>query len=283
MEAGAHLGQLGRVCAFCRRPAAMTAEHVWGAWLKPFVPVAANKHYLHQRLVGRHGTQPRDYLQTKAGGSPLNSTVRVVCAKCNSGWLSSIQNTAKPHLVPLIQGSECIIGADAQAAIATWATMASMTAEFISRKLHSIAISSEARFSFMMTRSALPRWRIWIGHYRRRRWDGTYVHACQPIYHEGDLVIPNVQDRDVPLPTTQWSTFVVGQLYVHLASSSTSADWIETWDWRNAPRARRLLVEIHPRREQLIKWPTALLSDEDPIQFSQAHWQYLHNRFGGPH
>ena len=231
-----------RACAFCRRPAKMTHEHVWGQWRKPYVSRKSNSHSLSQVVIGRLGAIPQHKMSTRAGPSPLYSTVPVVCLDCNSGWLSQIQNNARPHLVPLIEGKTShLVSMEAQVAIVTWATMATITAEFISRRLATIAVSIEAREAFMSARRPLANWRIWMGYYRRRTWDAAYVHACQPIHHETDMIVPNldVGERHVPLPTTQWSTFSVGYLYLHIASSSRASDLISGWDWLNAPRARR--------------------------------------------
>jgi hypothetical protein len=267
--------QFTRSCAFCRRPARMTNEHVWGNWLKPYVHRIANKHILHQTTVDVQGSE-RHKLEIRAGASPLHSKVPVVCGDCNSTWLGRIQETAKPHLLPLVEGREnVLVGPAAQKAIATWATMATITGEFIHRKLASIAISHEAREVFKDMRAPFASWRIWIGYYHRLKWDGCYVHACRPIYLEGEIVPPNVQDPSTPLPTTQWSTFVVGKLYVHTASSMRAADWIAEWDWKNAPRASQLLVQIWPPKEPIIAWPIQGLTDADAWRFSHAHWALL--------
>ena len=122
-----------RWCIFCERPAKMTNEHVWGKWLKPYAPPGVNKHELVYATLGKIGTQDKTYTQIKAG-HPLNSQVRVVCAECNNGWLSGIQERAKSHMIPLIEGQQKLIGAEAQTAIATWATMATITGEHISRQ-----------------------------------------------------------------------------------------------------------------------------------------------------
>jgi hypothetical protein len=40
-----------------------------------------------------------------AARDPLSSQVRVVCGPCNSGWMSQLQNQAKPFLTPLFEGA----------------------------------------------------------------------------------------------------------------------------------------------------------------------------------
>lgn len=59
-------------------------------------------------------------------------------------------------------------------------------------------------------------WRIWIGRYLRGRWKGYWIHHSVPITEN----IPEELDAPVPLPNTQTTTFIVGQLFVHAMSSA---------------------------------------------------------------
>jgi hypothetical protein len=204
--------------------------------------------------------------------------VRIVCASCNSGWLSGIQNRAKDFLIPLIEGREHVFGIEAQEAIATWAIMATMTGEFTLGNLASIAVSQDDRTALFEKPHPLPDWRVWIGTYRRYRWNGHWVHACMPIMFNGDMIVPNVQESAVPLTNTQWTTVIVGNLYIHTASSSSSPDYIKNWHWESTPRARHLLTQIWPMRETIVKWPTHSLTDIDAWNFATAHFTRLHEK-----
>jgi hypothetical protein len=253
----------------------MTSEHVWGDWLKPYVRSALNKSPILQKTVGRIGTPDRDRVVILAGG-PLNSQAKVVCGQCNSEWLSDIQNRAKPHMVPLIEGRTTVIGERAQKAIATWATMATITGEYILGRHAFITVSQDHRRAFKDTSAPIAiGWRIWIGHYVRFRWLGHLVHACVPIHFKGDVIIPNVQDRDTPLANTQWTTIIIGNLYVHTASSGDHPDLIKNWRWPNEPRARGLLVQVWPSKESAIVWPPQSLTDRDAQSFATANFRHL--------
>jgi hypothetical protein len=96
-----------------------------------------------------------------------------------------------------------------------------------------------------------------------------------PIHYEGDVIIPNVQEPDVPLTNTQWTTVMVGELYIHTASSSTAPDIVRDWNWNSAPRARSILVQIWPIKERIIKWPFRSLTDTDAWRFAVAHFTQL--------
>jgi hypothetical protein len=251
----------------------MTSEHVWGQWLKPYLRRDVNKQHFHRRVVSFDGAD-QNTIRIRAGG-PLTSSVSVVCEPCNTRWLSGIQNRAKPYLIPLIEGRETVVGEVAQRTIATWATMATMTGEYTLNKLASIAVMPNERRALMDTLAPLPDWRISIGTYRRAKWKGHFVHASMPINFEGDIIIPNVQEPRVPLTNTQWTTIMVGQLYIHISSSNTSPDIIRDWRWSSAPRARALLVQIWPTKERIIKWPFHCMTDTDAWRFSVAHLTHI--------
>jgi hypothetical protein len=143
----------------------MTDEHVWGDWVTSVVPRTMNKHNHANVFVPRPGEPEPADVRIRAG-DPLSSQVTVVCGECNSGWLSQIQNSAKPFLVPLFEGAEHTISADAQAKIATWIAMATMTGEFMSRDPRRVAISQVDR-SWLKDETTVPsNWCIWIGRYR---------------------------------------------------------------------------------------------------------------------
>jgi hypothetical protein len=236
-------------CIFCGKPGKMSREHIWGDWLKAFVPPKMNKHNFHAQRINKPGATPSATTMLKAG-DPLRAKVRVVCASCNNTWLSQLQQQAKPHLIPLIQGQRTALGSTAQERVAAWCAMATMTAEFIDPDPHSIAVSPADRDWLMQNRTAPPGWRIWIGNYRRKNWIPRWVHFTFPMLEAHEM--PAQNDPIPPYPNTQATTFTVGQLYVH-AMSSAYPKTIEKWYWGlgPAPLAGRLLAPAKTR------WPAA--------------------------
>jgi hypothetical protein len=69
---------------------------------------------------------------------------------------------------------------------------------------------------------------------------------------------------------------MIGNLYIHTASSATSSNYIRDWHWDNAPRAKRLLIQVWPTRESMIVWPPPSLTDQDAQDFAIAHFKRLH-------
>src|SRR6266852_2905824 len=134
-------------CIFCsRRP--LTREHIWPQWLHPYVLCDLTSYQFDMQFV--HETHS-ERTQKKSGGDPRNRPVRVVCAGCNGGWMSRLQQTAKPLLIPLVTGQAVRLDAQAQQVIAVWCAMSVMTAEFLSHDRQ--AISLDERRSIKATQS----------------------------------------------------------------------------------------------------------------------------------
>jgi hypothetical protein len=89
-----------RRCIFCNA-IGVTVEHVWPKWLRAFVPATATSHNFLTGLI--HRTRPDRELRTWAG-DPQSRGVKAVCQGCNGGWMSRLEERAKPILLPLLAG-----------------------------------------------------------------------------------------------------------------------------------------------------------------------------------
>jgi hypothetical protein len=181
--------------------------------------------------------------------------------------MSQIQENAKPHLIPLFKGEPFWLDMKAQAAIATWAIMSTITAEHIQRSSSETTVPRADRTRFMD-----GHWKVWIAPYRRDKWIGQWVHSSVPIYSAGDTA--PVTDDGRPRPNAQNTTFVVGQVYVH-TMSGPHPNFVHDWDWRGAESARDLLRQIYPTVYRRIAWPTTALTDDDAIKVATAFQNFI--------
>jgi hypothetical protein len=112
--------------------------------------------------------------------------------------------------------------------------------------------------------------RIWLARYRRHKWPAQWVHLTLPILEAKDTPAPGT---GWVLPNTQVTTFVVGELYVHVMSSIDPAN-INGWATRLSFSERRL-VSIHPAKESFIVWPPQTLNDRDADGIASAFHRYI--------
>jgi len=257
-------------CLFCGLAKKMTSEHVWGEWTKGYVQRTANKHNHANVFVPRPGEPEAPNVRIRAGDH-LDAQVHIVCAECNSGVLSQIQNDAKPTLIGLFKGTNVTLDLTAQQLVATWIAMATMTGEYLSQDDARVAVPQPDRTWLIDKRTPPQSWCIWIGHYPSRENSTQWVKASFPVI-DADEVPPDMTGRDLA-PTLQTTAFSVGNLFA-FAMSCHFSEIPRGWDWRTAPKALRLLQPIWPTKLTSVDWPPPPMSDDDASSFSTAVVRY---------
>jgi hypothetical protein len=110
-------------CLFCGRTGNLTKQHIFGKWLR-------NLNFKGRSMwkVSPGETQQRPL----PPGSLFSKKLRIVCGDCNSGWMSRLENAAKPFLMDMFRpyltdvfsGRRNIpLDEDAQLVLARWAFM----------------------------------------------------------------------------------------------------------------------------------------------------------------
>jgi hypothetical protein len=258
---GLDMARPQRFCIFCGRPG-LTHEHVWPDWLKQYIPkdmtdytaLTATIHPTHSEL--RRKKQPGDIRSRR---------LRIVCKECNNGWMSRLQENAKPSLLHLVQGEVTAFDVPTQSLLSSSVAMFVMVAEYFDP--YKVTTSQEQRtYLFENGRAPSSNWRIWIGDYQRSKWVGHLAHFAVPI--SSPEYVPEIMDNGLPRPNTQTMTFVVGRLYVHVASSMT--DIFENWRLYRTD----LLAQIWPIQRNIIGWPLKAMTDRDADNIAAAFHRF---------
>src|SRR3954451_18649741 len=121
-------------CIFCGG-GRMSKEHVWADWIGDILPPPAPPFGSRPLSLSQKGYSEGGRLfleeQMPKQGDFGSKKIRKVCKKCNSGWMSRLQNKAKSLLIPLLEGEDCEIPPQEMVTIASWVTMTTMVAEFL--------------------------------------------------------------------------------------------------------------------------------------------------------
>ena len=114
---------MARTCIFCGG-SPVTNEHAWPDWLLEFVRNANpdTERTVYARVDGR---MVRHWTTEKP-----EQKVKVVCGSCNHGWMSRLEDAAKPLLVPMFKGEQVSFDLKQQLILATWAVKTGMVFEF---------------------------------------------------------------------------------------------------------------------------------------------------------
>jgi hypothetical protein len=259
-------------CVFClEAPSNMTGEHVWGDWVTSHLPRTSNKHNHANVYVPRPGEPEPAKVRIRAG-DPLSSQVKVVCDRCNSGWLNRIQQKARPLLLSLFEGATHQIDADAQSKIAAWIAMATMTGEYLSQDEKRITVPPSDRDWLRAHSTAPAHWGIWIGRYPWRRAVPQWVHVSIPVINSDTL--PDQLTEADRRPNTQTTAFSLGELFAFVMSSEILGI-PRGWDWRTAPSANFKLHPLWPIQQPLLPWPPAAMTDVEAQAYPVAFAHYM--------
>lgn len=236
-----------KFCIYCGGPK-LTKEHLWPDWLQPFLETRVDRHGINISVVWPSHTTSKVAMRD---GDSHSRKIRRVCGECNSGWMSQLQTSAKPLLLPMIRGETTVLSRSEQKIVAAWAAMTAMSSEFVDDEF--VAIPQEDR-DLLREHLRVPRgWRIWVGRYRWAQGVERWTHHVFTLAEDGYQ--GPAGELGHPM-NTQTTTICVGNhLVVHVMSSSVGPGQriIRLW---NFPKALGVcLRQIHPAAASSIRWP----------------------------
>lgn len=180
-----------RKCVFCGNMG-VTKEHVFSNWMRQVLPDTPiyDDSYRKHGINGLGQTSLATSFKRK-GGSCNSQTVSVVCEGCNSGWMSSVVDKAKPTAREMILGNAVMLDRSQMTAIATWVTLAAMMEEFTTN-----ADRAVPEYDLMIMKNNQlppPAWTVFIGLYIGTAWQPihTFRHRVMPEWIDGGVIVNN--------------------------------------------------------------------------------------------
>ncbi len=263
-----------RRCIFCGA-FGVTYEHVWADWLKAYIPREQANHSMSQTHVSPE--KPDKITLHKRTGDAHSHRVRRVCASCNNGWMSQLQEDAKEFLVPMLAGQPVRLHRRAQHILSAWIAMLVMVAEYM--EPDNVTVPESDRRFLMETRKPPRHWRIWIACHRRQQ---------APLYSHNSLEFVQESEGFTRGPATnhntQSSTICVGKhLVFHTMSSVLAYDLIRRW--RLPSTVATGLDQIWPVRTKIVTWPRSVSLNDAGLtllahQLMDASQRFLRDLIG---
>jgi hypothetical protein len=112
--------------------------------------------------------------------SVAGAQVRGVCESCNGGWMSDLENSAKPIIGPMIQGSGIRLDHPSQYVAATWLIKTELTLS-IPNRIHRTQQSEFSRdyAEFFERPAPSDKYHVSVGAFSGEKW--TTAFHFQPI------------------------------------------------------------------------------------------------------
>lgn len=238
---------MARHCAFCGSSSGLTREHVLPDWL---TAIGLDPE------PSIHQSGPLNRLPHQWSAKPFTTTVRMVCAKCNNGWLSELEGAPKPIIAPLIRGEARRLPYEDQALIAAWTCKTALVSLLMS--------SDEARaggygvppteyaalYAQRNRMEPLPFSQYWIGSF-------TGDRRTSSIWITPFVIEVVGTDSPPDIPSGYVMTLVLGALLVQGVRFTAPALQVElTTEWG--------FLEIWPPQDTF-PWPASGFADDETL------------------
>lgn len=233
-------------CIFCGG-SGLSKEHLFSEWLADFFPRAE----LDTHTFGVIEFNPRRLVSSRSRpGHSGSKKIRKVCTKCNSGWISLIDDSARRALSPIFLGFGGTLTPATQAAIANWIAKIVMVGDAINPE--KAKVTQAERDWIRLNRTPPANWQMWIATYAGTEWRqlGIYQHGAW-------LEIPPIGTPSPIAGYVQASMIGMGQILFLVLGTDISTIGFEVG------RINTDMRRIWPIG-QSFNWPMPLsLTDED--------------------
>lgn len=257
-----------KLCAYCQSPG-VTREHFWGRWTKKHIPHVGGytTHLLNRKNFLIEGAV---FETSKLGpmsrqGDLRSQSLKVVCAKCNSGWMSLLNKRAAPTLVRLAEDDWWPLSEDEKRLLSAWCCMFSMTYEFADR--WSLASNQYERDHLRITGTAPPNWHIAIARYGSGAWSHRANHRGYCYGSEAGHISDEPDIQNMPNMNTQITVFTFGHLLI-AAMSTRAAPIDDLIDYSH----RFGLQSLWPLDFTFIQKPARALTDDEVSMVAYTGW-----------
>ncbi len=245
-----------RSCIFCGG-APVRNEHVWPDWVMNF---------LRAELPGVPLVGTRS-LVSAAGGSTtweapgLDVSVKQVCAACNEGWMSNLEEAAARVMKPLIRGEPRILTPDDQVLLARWAAKTALVFEFAYASSAANYIPASDRQWLRGNETPPASTTVWLAGHTGRR---IAFHRSVPF--EGspaDSVVGGSigTSGTISRPEAHSTTLAILHLVIKVFGDSLP----EERSLELPAVTRDVVIKIWPRQLAAVLWPPPRALDDDAL------------------
>lgn len=201
-------------CIFCGSEG-LTKQHVFPDWLKEYFPRSEKDMRKQFSTFFKYdkGTIIATPKFRRRTGHLGTTKVRNVCGNCNNGWMSRLEQEAKPIIVELLKGNVIALDKTKQELLSRWIMLVNIMIEYTDVK--TMAIPQEDKELIM--NGKLPHgWKIWICYSHSKKWDFSFRHHGAKILSQQDYE----NGREIPEQcNVQFTTIGIGDMYIHAIKS----------------------------------------------------------------
>ena len=180
--------------------------------------------------------------------------MRRVCADCNNGWLSDLEEKAKPIFEPLISGGARVLTPAEADTAALWCVKTAFMFQFTHPTRREVP---NAHYRWLYENGRPPgNTFAWLAKYSGAHWSGWYQHDIVGLRDPGG---PETGDRAYCVTVT------AGSLVFQVIGS----DALDPLEMKKVSEKEPYIVQVWPSERRRVQLPPPLpLNDKALLEFS---------------
>jgi len=193
----------------------LSKEHFWPEWASVLLPrYPDNRHVEQVFTIAQKTKLVKPPEVTSRQGHTWTKTIRAVCRQCNNGWMSVLENSAKPILTPLINTRPHELTMEAMRVLGQWIALKIMVGEW--NHPEDAVTPIEERSKFRSTLEIPLNFRIWIARCGSGGWGAQYFRHAATI-GTSPIVMPHHRFKNIHSVAFGICDLFVFALYTTLA------------------------------------------------------------------
>jgi|HubBroStandDraft_3_1064219.scaffolds.fasta_scaffold07703_1 hypothetical protein len=242
-------------CIFCNGLAAgavMSGEHLWPRRIKTLFTQEIGKSRLEVYQRFRMASDIGEGSRRQRHGAALHTKLKVVCNRCNNGWMNDLEKAVMPDLEPIILGEPYKITPKIKREIVRWVAMKVFVLDHSPNgdEPPTPIYSLRACAKFKAFKLVPPGFHLWIGRGGGPKWHmGMERHSTRLTVFRGPM--PPLNAPPTPLPENiQAVTWGIGNV-VFFIIASTEPNFYRRVGWEGPPE----IIRLWPFDMTPILWP----------------------------
>ncbi|KJG59888.1 hypothetical protein UA38_01710 [Photobacterium kishitanii] len=201
-----------KFCIFCGQRG-LTKEHFWPDWLGKQISKNEVVKYIEGSIQATPKEDDAEETVNTRSGSVATKKFRVVCATCNNGWMSALEEKVKPIIQNAIAPCNMKLEKEQLQLFSKWITMKTMLAEHT--KLGSNSILKEDLKIFYDKQTVPEYFKIYVAKH-----DTNQVCAYSRTSVRLGTVATAASHIGKNENNTQATSFLLGQLFIYVFSTT---------------------------------------------------------------
>jgi hypothetical protein len=241
-------------CIFCEKTdSPQHKEDILAKWLARELAAMADTKVAFMSKTGRLGDPDWPGIEYGAVGK-LGWETKGPCQRCNNGWMSTLENQARPVLRPMIRGHSCTLSSGDLTVVAQWITKTTIMWEYM--KYRSGRFFSRSDRVALFASMTVPR--------------DTYIYAArylggEPVYTIGGPMRVHFSGSSTEA-SGYCATLAIGQLALQILCFKRPEHVDETLNIRIPARWDPVHKPVWPIPPGWSWPPSVVLMDDDEFK-----------------